>query len=245
MAPPKIDYKIDIWALGVTLYCLLFGKVPFNADTEYDLFQVIVKEPLKFPDSIKAFNPPATVTEEEFELAKDLLSKMLDKNNRTRIEIQDIKVHPFTLMDLDNDVDGLHELFHLNGDNPVEPLSFDLDEHDIVLKDEVDNAVIGVGARIKRSLVRAIRAGGLKDGEIRNKFAALQLEHSRSENSEESSSGYSNYSSSTRLLGYQNGQNYSMILSEGLPVSSATPLLLCWRHNRNDLRCCCRKVGNI
>ena len=58
-------------------------------------------------------------------------------------------------------------------------MSFDLDEHDIVLKDEVDNAVIGVGARIKRSLVRAIRAGGLKDGEIRNKFAALQLEHSR------------------------------------------------------------------
>ena len=237
MTPPKIDYKIDIWALGVTLYCLLFGKVPFNADTEYDLFQVIVKEPLKFPNSIKAFNPPATVTEEEFELAKDLLSKMLDKNNRTRIEIQDIKVHPFTLMDLDNDVDGLHELFHLNGDNPVEPLSFDLDEHDIVLKDEVDNAVIGVGARIKRSLVRAIRAGGLKDGEIRNKFAALQLEHSRSENSEESSSGYSNYSSSTRLLGYQNGQNYSMILSEGLPVSSATPppALLAAQQKRSSL----------
>lgn len=223
MTPPKIDYKIDIWALGVTLYCLLFGKVPFNADTEYDLFQVIVKEPLQFPDSIEAFNPPATVTEEEFELAKDLLSKMLDKNNRTRIEIQDIKEHPFTLMDLDTDVDGLHELFHLNGDNTSEPITFDLDEHDIVLKDEVDNAVIGVGAKIKRSLVRAIRAGGLKDGEIRNKFAALQLEHSRSENSEESSSGYSNYSSSTRLLGYQNGQNYSMILSEGLPVSSATP----------------------
>ena len=26
---------LDIWAVGITLYCMLFGCVPFNGDTEF------------------------------------------------------------------------------------------------------------------------------------------------------------------------------------------------------------------
>ncbi|KAI8922664.1 kinase-like domain-containing protein, partial [Entophlyctis helioformis] len=46
---PPIGAPIDIWAMGVTLYCLVFGKVPFIADTEFELFNVIVRQPLLFP----------------------------------------------------------------------------------------------------------------------------------------------------------------------------------------------------
>ncbi|KAA8902506.1 hypothetical protein TRICI_005867 [Trichomonascus ciferrii] len=52
---PAITYKIDIWALGVTLFCLLYGCVPFIADSEFELFKVIVNQPLIFPDEV----PPA------------------------------------------------------------------------------------------------------------------------------------------------------------------------------------------
>ncbi|RLV90708.1 SNF1-activating kinase 1 [Spathaspora sp. JA1] len=224
---PKIDYKIDIWALGVTLYCILFGKVPFNADSEYELFQVIVNQEVEFPENKDCFNSPSTVTDEEFNLAKDLLSKLLDKNNSTRIDITQIKEHPFTLMDLENDFDGLNELFTLNQtyhDQDETTFNFELHDHDIVSKQEIDDAIIGIGTRIKRNLVRAIKAGGSwKDQEIRNKFAALQLEHSKSGSSEESSgSGYSNYNSQTKLNNLTN-LNHSMILSEGLSIISTPP----------------------
>ncbi|PWN47441.1 Pkinase-domain-containing protein [Violaceomyces palustris] len=38
---PRITKAIDVWALGVTLYCLLFGYPPFNADSEFILFSLI------------------------------------------------------------------------------------------------------------------------------------------------------------------------------------------------------------
>lgn len=177
---PRIDYKIDIWALGVTFYCLLFGKLPFNADSEFDLFQVIVNQPLEFPPDKDSFNSPDLVTETEFELAKDLLNKLLDKNSETRIDINSIKSHPFVLYGLDNDLDALNDLIYLNNptSNPDFLSNLDLDK---VTKDEIDNAVIGVGSRIKRSILRAITSGS-KDHIIRKKILAT-MENSSSMNS--------------------------------------------------------------
>ncbi len=43
---------IDVWALGVTLYCLLFGTTPFTAESEYALFSVIPNTDYSLPVSM-------------------------------------------------------------------------------------------------------------------------------------------------------------------------------------------------
>ncbi|SAM79567.1 related to Serine/threonine-protein kinase [Ustilago bromivora] len=46
---PKVTKAIDVWALGVTLYCLLFGTTPFTAECEYALFAVIPNTDYSLP----------------------------------------------------------------------------------------------------------------------------------------------------------------------------------------------------
>ncbi|KAJ3117161.1 hypothetical protein HK100_000887 [Physocladia obscura] len=85
----EIGSAIDIWALGVTLFCLVFGRVPFVADTEFELFHVICKSPLEFP-----------IEPEIDDLLKDLLMRLLDKNPSTRIKLRELKTHPWIIEDL-------------------------------------------------------------------------------------------------------------------------------------------------
>ncbi|TCD61659.1 hypothetical protein EIP91_008107, partial [Steccherinum ochraceum] len=47
-----ITKAIDIWAFGVTLYALLFGKLPFNAEGEYQIYSVIRTEDWDVPETM-------------------------------------------------------------------------------------------------------------------------------------------------------------------------------------------------
>lgn len=206
-APPPVTHKIDIWALGVTLYCLLFGRVPFNAESEFKLFDVIVNSPVTFPESPDSFHSPLPVSEEEFALAKDLLRHILEKNSDDRYDILNIKAHPFVLIDLEEDVDKLKEFFLLNAhDSPGS-----------LLPDEADSAVVGVGHRIRSSLVRALRASAdgtaLPDPDmIRRLSARLELSISGASSSDDLSRFPSNSNSSAHLGSVPS--DTSVILSE-------------------------------
>jgi len=56
---PPITASIDVWALGVTLYCLLFGRPPFNAPTQYALFKVIPTEDFSIPEVMGCDQKPS------------------------------------------------------------------------------------------------------------------------------------------------------------------------------------------
>ncbi|KAJ3339727.1 hypothetical protein HDU93_007843 [Gonapodya sp. JEL0774] len=69
----------DVWALGVTLHCLAFGKLPFIASSILELYEVVRTVIPQFP---------ATASPE----LQDLLSRMLEKDPTRRITVPEIKV---------------------------------------------------------------------------------------------------------------------------------------------------------
>uniref|UniRef100_A0A8C6YNK3 non-specific serine/threonine protein kinase n=1 Tax=Nothoprocta perdicaria TaxID=30464 RepID=A0A8C6YNK3_NOTPE len=68
---------LDVWAMGITLYCFVYGKCPFIDEYILGLHNRIKNKPVEFP--------------EDKEL-KELILRMLDKNPETRITVPEIKI---------------------------------------------------------------------------------------------------------------------------------------------------------
>ena len=83
-------FCIDIWSSGIILYAMLCGYLPFeeSENDEYNeiLFRNIVECNIEYP------------TEFVTPIAKDLLKKILVKDPKKRITIEEIKQHNFYLM---------------------------------------------------------------------------------------------------------------------------------------------------
>jgi serine/threonine protein kinase len=56
MAPECLDKvqadttpAIDVWAIGIMLYAIIYGTLPFHHENETELVKMIRTEPVKFP----------------------------------------------------------------------------------------------------------------------------------------------------------------------------------------------------
>ena len=101
MSPEQIDgqevtQQADIYSLGVVMYQLLTGKLPFAGNNQYELVRKINKEPPIPLDSVRTDIPPAI---------QDVVYRCLQKKARNR--------YP-TWAQMARDLAGIHEQLELS-----------------------------------------------------------------------------------------------------------------------------------
>lgn len=69
----------DIWSMGVSLYCLRFGRIPFERPGVLELYDAIKNDQVEFmPDDDPEF--------------VDLIEKILEKDPQKRITMKELRV---------------------------------------------------------------------------------------------------------------------------------------------------------
>ncbi|KAL8846439.1 MAG: hypothetical protein Q9221_008464 [Calogaya cf. arnoldii] len=96
----------DIWSMGVTLYSLRFGRIPFERPGVLQLYECIRNDPLNIsggPECSDSF--------------KDLITRLLEKDAKKRITMEGLREHPWVTKNGDDPLLSAEE----NTANLIEP----------------------------------------------------------------------------------------------------------------------------
>ncbi|KAF2771349.1 Pkinase-domain-containing protein, partial [Teratosphaeria nubilosa] len=119
---PPVSKAIDVWALGITLFCMLFARTPF-VDNEFVVMRQIADEDIYIPHKRlvpvnekpgsrppshgRVFppapqgrrNPLEIVYEDIDDTLHDLLKRLLTKDPNKRISLEEVRHHPWLVAD--------------------------------------------------------------------------------------------------------------------------------------------------
>ena len=162
---PAITGQIDVWALGVTLYGMIFGRLPFYHPNEFKMYERIAREEVFIPrvrlkgvehtdktpsNQNKRLDDVLEYEDVDDEL-RDLLRRLLDKQPSKRITLKEVKHHPWVLRGIKDQMLWVDET-----DPSVQSQGRKIE----VSTQEVQDAVIGL------TLVDRVKAGFQRVGSV-------------------------------------------------------------------------------
>ena len=96
---PYSGKRADMWALGCTLFMMIYGNRPFSGSNTEELERSIREDPPAFPASVLDAKGGTTGGTTDggscTRIQVDLLMKMLDKDPTTRIQVAEAGEHPW------------------------------------------------------------------------------------------------------------------------------------------------------
>ncbi|KAH8895063.1 CMKK2 protein [Thozetella sp. PMI_491] len=72
----------DIWSMGVSLYCLRYGRIPFERSGVLEMYEAIKTETPKLPA-------------DEDPVFADMIQRLMDKDPEQRIKMEELREHPW------------------------------------------------------------------------------------------------------------------------------------------------------
>lgn len=84
---------VDVWALGVTLYSLIYNELPFWAESDLAILEVIHKTELKLEGNRRLKGGGEGVAANVSEGLRQLVLRMLEKDPAKRITVDELKAN--------------------------------------------------------------------------------------------------------------------------------------------------------
>ncbi|ORZ41347.1 kinase-like domain-containing protein [Catenaria anguillulae PL171] len=137
---------LDVWCLGVTLYCLTHGHTPFEAPHLMELYQVIANEEPEFDQ--------VGISSE----LKSLLAGLLEKDPAKRIVLHDVMQDAWVTR---------------GGIEPLRQLQLECDVGTEPTEEDMDAAVVKVGAGLFSRLWSKLRNGVIRKSSSASSASSL------------------------------------------------------------------------